>query len=104
MCSTKEPLWRRRAHNMEERVESKSFFLMHGFDNEEFDCFVAISPRQLLDGTENKKERIRKLSAAMLGCKYVYPVGKWYEDGDCNRLMKKAKWLFKTIIPTEVPL
>lgn len=103
VCSTKQNFWKGLAHNMEKRVVSPAFFLSHGDDGMTAP-FEAVSPRTLLTANETDGSRRKVLKDAMRGCSYVYPVGKWEDDPECVRLVRRAKWTFKRIIKDTDPI
>ena len=93
---TTKDLWRHKMHNMEERVESERFFLMHGDDRMLDSRFKAVSPRTVV-ATVGDVE-YKHLEKAMMGCATVYVPFPYPDDESSRRLIRLARWSFKRVI------
>lgn len=97
--TTKE-LWRHKMHNMETRVESPWFFREYGGGVKGFG-FVAVSPRSVLDGTEDAETRMRKMRDAIRECATVYVPLYWTDDAESEALVRFARRRLKRVIVEE---
>ena len=98
--SVADKLWRHRMHNMETRVESPWFFREYG-QGVRGEAFVAVSPRTVLDGTEDDETRMRKMKDAIRGCSTVYVPLYWAYDEASEALVRLARRRFKRVIVEE---
>ena len=96
IVSTQQKNWRLTAHNMEERVESGRFNLIHGRFHD--DKFEAVSMRNVLDGDETPFERWEKLRLAILSCGTVYAARGHEYDKECRRMVRFARLMLKRVI------
>lgn len=95
--SVADKLWRHRMHNMETRVESPWFFREYG-GRVEGGAFVAVSPRTVLDGTEDAEARMRKMMDAIRECSTVYVPLYWSDDAESEALARFARRRLKRVI------
>lgn len=98
--SVEDRLWRHRMHNMETRVESPWFFREYGGGVKGFG-FVAVSPRTVLDGTEDAETRMRKMQDAIRKCSTVYVPLYWADDAESEALVRFARRRLKRVIVEE---
>ena len=99
ICDTISKKWQLPCANAERHVESRQF--AYSVEHEFESLLSAVSPRRVLDGTEDEKAKYSKLKKAMRECKYVYLVNGWQNDPMCVKLKKSAWWQFKTIVEDE---
>lgn len=98
--SVDDRLWRHRMHNMETRGESPWFFREYG-GSVEGDAFVAVSPRTVLDGTEDSETRMQKMKDAVRKCSTVYVPLYWAGDAKSEALVRFARRRFKRVVVEE---
>ena len=96
VISTNMKSWKRTAHNMEEKVESDRFNLIHGRFHDEH--FVAVSPRTVINGKEKPLKRWFKLRRSILSCSTVYALKEWERDKECRKLVRFARITFRHVI------
>ena len=85
---------------METRVESPWFFREYGGGVMGYG-FVAVSPRCVLDGTEDASVRMEKMRAAIRRCSTVYVPLYWASDEESEALVRYARRRFKRVIVEE---
>ena len=85
---------------METRVESPWFFREYG-RGVRGEAFVAVSPRTVLDGTEDAETRMRKLQDAIRKCSTVYVPLYWADDAESEALVRFARRRLKRVIVEE---
>lgn len=99
LCDMTAKRWQMPCANAERHIESRAFAIEVEHDDE---CLLsAVSPRRVLDGTEDVGGRWRKLKKALRQCRYVYLVEGWENDPMAVRLRKSAWWQCKTFIRDE---
>lgn len=95
--SVTDRLWRHRMHNMETRVESPWFFREYGGGVRGYG-FVAVSPRSVLDGTEDAALRMEKMRDAIRRCSTVYVPLYWACEEESEALVRFARRRMKRVI------
>lgn len=98
VCPTSYSRWQLGARNAERHVDSGGFFERYGRGVCEQGCFVAFSPRFILDGREGRFVKWLVLRLLMLRCSYVYVVDGCMEDAGCRRLVRFDRMTFRRFV------